>query len=69
MKRTVSGLTATVVGNGGTTVNSARPVTPDVVAVTAAVPWATDSTSPESSARTTNVSLEDHTNAVTAATP
>ena len=68
VNRTVSGLTATVVGSGGTTVRSARPVTPDASAVTAASPAATLSTSPASSTLATRVSLEDQPNSVAPAT-
>ena len=59
---TESGVTATVVGTGATTVTCARPVTPDEVAVISASPAAAPVTRPESSTRATSVSLDAHSN-------
>ena len=61
---TVSGITATVVGTGATTVRSAWPLTPVAVAVTATVPGAIPVTSPVLSTTATSVSADAHVNAV-----
>ena len=55
-----------VVGAGATTVSSARPVTPDEVAVISAWPAATPVTRPESSTVATSVSLDAHSNSASA---
>ena len=63
---TESGVTATVVGMGATTVTCARPVAPDEVAVISASPAATPVASPEPSTLTTEVSLEAQSNSASA---
>ena len=65
---TVSGVTATVVGAGGTTTSSARPVTTDEVAVISTSPVPTPVANPASSTTATAVSLDAHENSSTPAT-
>ena len=57
---TLSGLTATVVGSGDSTVSSATPITPDAVAVTIVSPALTPVARPVSSTMATSVSLDVH---------
>ena len=62
----VSGVTATVVGAGTTTVSCARPVTPDEVAVTATSPALVPVTRPDVSTTATDVSPDAHVNSAPA---
>ena len=65
---TVSGVTATVVGTGATTVNAPRPVISAAVAVTCTSPAPIPVTSPDVSTTATSVSADAHTNSAAAIT-
>ena len=62
----MSGVTATAVGAGATTVSCARPVTPDEVAATSTSPAPAPVTSPDASTTATDVSPEAHVNSAAA---